>query len=160
MKVRNGFVSNSSSSSFALFYKKENVLLSGHDLESWLKNNKFEDHSLWTLMKGGPDGDVVRCEVNKSILKVLLEHKTDWTKWRDYYDERGLIVMIDPVWKHENDYQYGLCICDPQYREDYYKYESEGYDWSELEVDYHGPKTEKDWKYEFGDITHEQYWGR
>lgn len=159
MKIRNGFVSNSSSSSFALFCKKENVLNNGYDLENWLKDNKFEDHDLWTLMRGGSDGDVVRCEVNKSILKVLLKHKADWTKWRDYSEDRGLMVLIDPIWKHEDDYEYGLCICDPEYRKDYDKYDSEGYDWQEFNVDYHGPQTEKDWKYEFGDMTHEQYWG-
>ena len=159
MKIRNGFVSNSSSSSFALFYKNENLITQGWQLEDWLNKNKFEDHELWTLMRGGSDGDVVRCEVNKSILRVLLKHKEDWTKWRDYVDDKGLMILVDPVWKNEDDYEYGLCICDPEYRKDYDKYESEGYDWSELNVDYHGPKTEKDWKYEFGDMTHEQYWG-
>lgn len=159
MKIRNGFVSNSSSSSFALFYKKEDILLNGHDLETWLKNNKFEDHDLWALMRGGPDGDFFRCEINKSILKVLLKHKTDWTKWRDYVEDRNLMILIDPVWKDEEDYEYGLCIRDPEYRKDYDKYEGEGYEWSEVSVDYHGPKTERDWKYEFGDMTYEQYWG-
>jgi len=159
MKIRNGFVSNSSSSSFALFYKNENLLTQSWQLEDWLNKNKFEDHELWTLMEGGCDGDVVRCEVNKSILDVLMKHKNNW---HDHTkpNYRGLIVLVDPIWKDEEDYDYGFCIASNGYREDYDKYTGEGYLWEELNVDYHGPKTAKDWKYEFGDISHEEYWNK
>lgn len=159
MKVRNGFVSNSSSSSFAIFYKNENVLTEGWELEDWLKNNKFEDHELWTLMEGGSDGDYVNCKINKSILKVLMDHKDIWNRTQGHTKRRFMIV-IDPIWKNENDYDYGFCIASKAYRDDFDKYIDEGYKWEELSIDYHGPKDARDWKYEFGDISHEEYWNK
>ena len=158
MKIRKGFVSNSSSSSFVLFFKEENVLTEGWELEDWLKNNKFEDHELYTLMEGGTDGDYMTCQINKEILEVLLKHKDIWRRDRGGR-KRNFLILVDPVWKSDNDYEYGLCIASKDYREDFDKYLSEGYQWNELEIDYHGPKDARDWKYEFGDISHEEYWG-
>ena len=145
MKTRNGFVSNSSSSSYVVFIDRPNVFRCP-ELKSWLEKNKFEDHELWTLMEGGPDGDWFRCKVTKKILKILLDY---WDKSED------IIILVDPIWKDDDDYGFLFCATATGTPID----ESlVGKEYEVVDVDYHGPKTTYDWLYHFGRYTHEEYW--
>ena len=156
MISRNVHVYKTGVDPYALFYKEDTTLFNGDLLENWLKDNKIEDHELWTFIQDESNYDIYRCKVNKSILKVLRRHKDNWTTSHSHYHP---VILVDPVWKLGVDYYDGLRVSSDEYRKDYEKYTGEGYRWLEINVVDYGPKTEKDWKYEFGDITHEQYWG-
>lgn len=129
MKIRNGFVSNSSSSSFIMFVSRENVIgLS--ELSDWLSKNKFEDHELWTLTRGGCDGDWYRYKISsKDILDVLLEN----ANYSHY-----IKVLIDPIWKDE-DKCWGL-----NHFENLPSNVKE-WDYGYFNVDHHGPYTREEW---------------
>lgn len=135
MKFRNGFVSNSSSSSFVLFVKHNNIM-SLKDLPKWLESNNFEEHDLWTLREGGCDGDWERCRINKGILDVLVNHADDWI-------DESVDILVDPYWNFNED-TWGLSSMK-NLPEDI-KENIDTYDWGVFEVDYHGPDSVQDWR--------------
>lgn len=149
MKIRKGFVSNSSSSSFVVFVKKEDVI-NCTALPLWLRDHKFEDHNLWTFMRGGSDGDWFLNEIfSKKILDIIL----------DNLDQCANIgVLIDPEIKDEEDFSFGFNLFDPDFKQAVIEQEQLGKIYEVMSVDYHGLNTSYDWLYHFGKLTDDEYW--
>jgi len=149
MKFRNGFVSNSSSSSFVVFVNKENVFNCTH-LPVWLRKNRFEDHELWTFLRGGSDGDWLLQEISsKKIFKLILSNL-------DKCDNIG--VLVDPEIKNEDEFSWGFNLFDPDYKQAVIEQEQLGKIYEVMNVDYHGLFTLNDWLYQFDKINEKEYW--
>lgn len=63
MKVRNGFVSNSSSSSFVLAYDDRNVMTDPKDIADYISNNLRENILFWG--PGGEGDDIFELGINQ-----------------------------------------------------------------------------------------------
>ena len=145
MKFRNGFVSNSSSSSFIVFVDRENVIPCT-SLPCWLKKNRFEDHELWAFMEGGPDGDWFRGKLDRKILSIILDNL-------DQCENIG--ILIDPIWKLDDSWGFGLFndSSAPTIEENLI-----GKIYEVMNIDYHGPTAVNDWLYQFNKINEKEYW--
>ena len=141
MKYRQGFVSNSSSSSFLLLVKPANEL-SLSQLADWVNQNKFEDHDLWALKTGSfCDGDSIRYKIDRPLLDLMLNHPGG---------DDNLTILVDPLWFDSDDYYCGS-PGRPEITPDMV-----GRTWEILEIDYHGWEDLLDWKAYFHEITDEE----
>lgn len=104
MKVRNGFVSNSSSSSFIVALNSDNNI-SWREFEDWLKNHNIEDHEVWFIHSCWDseycEGDYHRGEVTKDTLKEIRSCIDSSPKVRDFFDDG--FVLIDPLWINDEE---------------------------------------------------------
>lgn len=105
MKIRNGFVSNSSSSSYLLCYEDKNLLKNAEEILEFLKKDLYSE----VLMIGkdlGDGRDVIW--LNKNQKKLILKFPEHWRRNGD--DVFGVVVTDDVVYASN---EYGL-FGDPE----------------------------------------------
>lgn len=138
MKVRRGFISNSSSSSFIVFVDKD-LRLDFYNFLNWLDKNNLEDHEVWIIQEGGCDGDYFRSLLTEKVLEILRKHPTSCDH---------LTFLIDPIWKDEDDFG---DVIQPNMIGKIFDF---------MLIDHHGPRSSYDWLHDLGEISDEEYFGK